>query len=146
MKTASRHIPFLLGLASSLLLTVALGQFSCIDSLTSTTKFSELEEFGDTVALGCALGGTKRKKEKKRKKSVHETYGSSTSSSLLACCCASESEGSGEGSRMRGWGLVRFLIIEVRLQRNPLADVKMDSTESEVKSKKKDWRSLIYVK
>ena len=68
LKAASRHIPFLLGLASSLLLAVALGQFSGIDSLTRTTKFAELEEFGDTVALGCALGETKHKKRNSARK------------------------------------------------------------------------------
>jgi hypothetical protein len=61
LKTASRHIPVLLGLASSLLLAVTLGQFCRIDTLSRTTKFSELEEFGDTVALGCALGGNDEK-------------------------------------------------------------------------------------
>ena len=64
------------------------------------------------MALGCALGGNIRKRKRGLK-----TYGSSASSSLFACRCASwgaESEKSGEGSRMRCWGLVRFLIIELR--------------------------------
>jgi hypothetical protein len=96
-KAANRHIPVPLGLVSLVLLAVALGQCSRVHALTSTTKFAQLEEFGNTVAVRCMLGGTKRKK---CMKSVHETYGSLASSSLLVCCCASELEGSGEGSRM----------------------------------------------
>ncbi|SRR6266702_1419993 len=115
LKPAFRHVLVVLGLASPLLLAVALGQFGRIDALSRTTKFSKLEQFGDTVALGCALGGNNKKRaENGKRRRAPKTYGSSASSSLFACCCASESERSGEGSRMRGWGLVRFLIIELR--------------------------------
>jgi hypothetical protein len=41
---------------SSLLLSITFGQLGCIDTLSCTTKFAELEEFGDTVALVCTLG------------------------------------------------------------------------------------------
>ena len=51
-----RHILLFLWLVSALLLAVAFGQFSRVDALSHTTELSQLEQLGDTVALGCALG------------------------------------------------------------------------------------------
>ena len=57
LKPSFRHILLFLRLVSALLLAIALGQFSRVDALSHTTELSELEQLGDTVALGCALGG-----------------------------------------------------------------------------------------
>ena len=51
LKPALRYVPVVLGLASPLLLPVALGQFDLIDVLLHTTKISKLEQPGDPIVL-----------------------------------------------------------------------------------------------
>ena len=56
---AHRHVFFaIIGFGSPLLLSVSFGQLGRVDSLPRTTELAKLEEFGNTVELGCTLDET----------------------------------------------------------------------------------------
>lgn len=83
------------------LLNVAFVQLCNVYSLSSFAQFAKLQIFGDSVDVLSVKGHAR----------VYALpYGSEVSSASLSTVVSC----SGEGSRIRGWGLVRFLIMRVK--------------------------------
>ena len=110
LKPALRHVPVILGLASPLLLPIALVRSIPSMSRCARRKFRSSKNSETLLYSGERLGGNNQKEKRAEmsgRRRALKTYGSSALSSCfaccLACCCASwtQSLRPGEDSRMR---------------------------------------------